>query len=48
MKLPDFPDNFAREIRAAFDSGKTYAVSVLSAMGHDQIISLKEEAETTK
>jgi hypothetical protein len=39
------PDNFGREIRAAFDSGKSITVSVLSAMGHEQIIALKEEAE---
>lgn len=43
VKLPDYPDNFAREIQAAFDTGKPHAVSVLSAMGHDQIIALKEE-----
>ena len=48
VKLPDFPDNFAREIKAAFESGKPYAVSVLSAMGHDQIIAIKEEAEAVK
>jgi translation elongation factor IF5A len=45
VKLPPFPDNFAREIRQKFaDAGdKTYAVQVLSAMGHDQIIAIKEE-----
>lgn len=45
IKLPDVPDNFGREIRTAFDSGKSITVSVLSAMGHEQIIALKEEAE---
>eukprot|EP00388_Colpodella_angusta_P009806 GDKJ01025879.1.p1 GENE.GDKJ01025879.1~~GDKJ01025879.1.p1 ORF type:complete len:163 (-),score=39.74 GDKJ01025879.1:460-948(-) len=48
VKLPDYPDNFAREIKQAFDTGKPQAVSVLSAMGHDQIIAIKEESETTK
>jgi translation initiation factor 5A len=43
VKLPDYPDNFAREIKAEFESGKTLAVSVLSAMGHDQIIAMKED-----
>jgi translation initiation factor 5A len=46
VKLPEWPDNFSREIRAAFDSGKQYAVTVMSAMGHDQIVELKEEAES--
>ena len=45
VKLPDYPDNFAREIQNAFETGKTYAVTVLSAIGHDQIIALKEETE---
>ena len=45
VKLPDYPDNYAREIKTAFESGKSLAVSVLSAMGHDQIIAMKEDAE---
>lgn len=45
IKLPDFPDNFAREIKAEFESGKELMVYVLSAMGHDQIIEKKEAAE---
>lgn len=45
VQLPDWPDNFGREIKAAFETGKPHAVSVLSAMGHDQIIALKEETE---
>lgn len=45
VKLPDYPDNYAREIKTAFESGKSLAVSVLSAMGHDQIIAMKEETE---
>ncbi len=45
VKLPDFPDNFAREIQQAFEGGKQLSVVVLSAMGHDQIVSMKEETE---
>mmetsp|Transcript_20024 Transcript_20024/g.14511 ORF Transcript_20024/g.14511 Transcript_20024/m.14511 type:complete len:160 (+) Transcript_20024:34-513(+) len=44
IKLPDVPEGFAREIRAAFDEGKALIVSVLSAMDHEQIIAFKEEA----
>ena len=45
VKLPDYPDNFAREIETGFGEGKNLGVVVLSAMGHDQIVSMKEEAE---
>lgn len=45
VKLPDYPDNFAREIETAFADGKQISVVVLSAMGHDQIVSMKEDAE---
>jgi translation initiation factor 5A len=48
VRLPDYPDNFAREIQQAFESGKSLIVSVMSAMGHDQIIAMKEEAENAK
>jgi len=48
IKLPDYPDNFAREIKTAYEEGKQLAVTVLSAMGHDQIVAMKEENETTK
>ena len=44
VKLPDFPDNFGREIQTAFDAGKPLTLSVLSAMGHDQVIAMKEDA----
>lgn len=44
VKLPDFPDNFGREIQHAFDAGKPLTLSVLSAMGHDQVIAMKEDA----
>jgi translation initiation factor 5A len=45
VKLPEFPDNFAREIQASFEAGKSLVVSVLNAMGHDQIIAMKEDVE---
>ncbi len=45
VKLPDFPDNFAREIKGMFEAGKSCTVTVVSAMGHDQIITIKEDAE---
>lgn len=45
VHLPDWPDNFAREIQAAFETGKSYSVVVMSAMGHDQVVDLKEEQE---
>jgi len=48
VKLPDYPDNFAREIQQAFEGGKSLIVSVMSAMGHDQIIAMKEESENAK
>lgn len=44
VKLPDYPDNFGREIQHAFDAGKPLTLSVLSAMGHDQVIAMKEDA----
>lgn len=44
VKLPDIPEGFAREIREAFDAGKSIAISVMAAMGHEQIIAMKEEA----
>jgi len=48
VKLPDAPEGFAREIQNKFTeaeaSGKVLIVSVLSAMGHEQIIAIKEDA----
>ena len=48
IKLPTYPDNFAREIRTTFENAgdKTFAVTVLSAMNHDQVIAIKEEKAT--
>ncbi len=37
LKLPGFPEGFDEEVREAFDSGKTLIVTVVSAMGHDQV-----------
>mmetsp|Transcript_14143 Transcript_14143/g.23533 ORF Transcript_14143/g.23533 Transcript_14143/m.23533 type:complete len:160 (+) Transcript_14143:108-587(+) len=44
--LPTYPENFAREIKQMFETpDKTYVVTVLSAMGHDQIVQIKEETK---
>lgn len=45
IKLPTFPDDLARNLRAAFDDGKALNVSLLCSMGIEQIISFKEDAE---
>lgn len=37
LKLPGFPEGFDEQLRAEFDAGKTLVVTVLSAMGHDQV-----------
>lgn len=46
VKLPEYPDNFGREIRTAFETGKSHSVTLVSAMGHDQIVAIKEEQES--
>ena len=43
IKLPEIPEGFNREIQAAFDAGKTLIVTVLGAMDHEQIVSMKED-----
>lgn len=43
VRLPDVPDGFAREIRELFEGGKSYTVSVMAAIGHEQIIHIKED-----
>ena len=49
IKLPDFPDNFAREIRAKFETPDTqWVVKVVSAMGHDQVTEIRSEKEAEK
>lgn len=49
VKLPIHPDNYARELQQAFEKAqaenKSLSVSLLSAMGHEQIMSHKEIAE---
>lgn len=45
IKLPDYPDNFGREIKTAFEEGKSLIVILQSAMGIDLIIAMKEETE---
>lgn len=45
VKLPEWPDNFGREIQQDFEAGKNLVVTLLSAMGHDQIMSKKEDEE---
>lgn len=45
IKLPEYPENFAREIKANFETGKGYVVVVLTAMGHDQIVECREEQD---
>lgn len=48
VKLPEWPDNFAREIQNEFATGKSLSVVLMSAMGHDQIVSIKEDLEKEK
>lgn len=49
IKLPDYPESFAREIKGNFEgSEKTWTLTVLSAMGKDQIVGMKEDAESKK
>ena len=45
IKLPEFPEGFAREIRQKFETGKQYSVVLLSSMKMEQIMSIKEETE---
>jgi len=44
IMLPDFPSSFSKEIRTKFENtDKTWLITVFSAMGHDQIIAIKED-----
>jgi translation initiation factor 5A len=45
VKLPDWPEGFGREIRLAFEEGKSLIVTLVSAMGHDQIMAMKEDTD---
>ena len=43
VKLPDIPEGFAHEIREKFgDDTKEWLITVLSAMGKEQVIQIKE------
>ena len=44
LQLPDYPETLAGEIRKAFDDGKSLMVTVMGAMGHEQLITYKEES----
>ncbi|CAM9355166.1 unnamed protein product [Heterosigma akashiwo] len=44
IKLPEHPEGFKEQIQSEFDSGKSLAVTVLSAMGHSQVIAIKEDS----
>ncbi len=45
VKLPEVPADLGRRIRADFLAEKVLNISVMSAMGHDQIIDYKVEEE---
>jgi Eukaryotic elongation factor 5A hypusine, DNA-binding OB fold len=37
LKLPGFPEGFDEQLKSEFEAGKTLVVTVMSAMGHDQV-----------
>ncbi|CAM9574458.1 unnamed protein product [Chrysoparadoxa australica] len=43
LGLPTVPEGLAEEIKDKFDEGKNLVVTVMTAMGHEQIISFKED-----
>mmetsp|Transcript_12454 Transcript_12454/g.18697 ORF Transcript_12454/g.18697 Transcript_12454/m.18697 type:complete len:166 (-) Transcript_12454:213-710(-) len=43
LKLPGFPEGFDEQLTEEFNAGKTLLVTVVSAMGHDQITAYKED-----
>ncbi len=43
LKLPEYPDNYARELREKFGEGKQLILTVLKAVGHEQVMAHKEE-----
>jgi len=45
VKLPSWPDRYGRDLQDTFAEGKTLIVTLLSGMGHDQIMSHKEDVE---
>jgi translation initiation factor 5A len=42
LELPEFPENYARELREAFET-KQLLVTVLKACGKEQVVSHKED-----
>jgi translation initiation factor 5A len=40
LKLPGFPEGFDEQLKSEFEAGKTLVVTVMSAMGHDQVTRL--------
>jgi translation initiation factor 5A len=46
LKLPDFPEGFAGEIQAKFDQGLSLVVTVLKAVGQEQVIAVKEDGQS--
>lgn len=46
IKLPEFPENFAREIRTKFETPESsWVVKVTSAMGHSQVVEIRTETD---
>ena len=43
LELPEFPENYARELKEAFES-KQLIVTVLKACGKEQVVSHKEDS----
>tara|TARA_B100000161_G_C33542171_1_gene411155 strand:+ start:354 stop:830 length:477 start_codon:yes stop_codon:yes gene_type:complete len=43
LELPEFPENYARELREEFDN-KQLIVTVLKACGKEQVVSHKEDS----
>jgi translation initiation factor 5A len=46
LKLPDYPENYAAELKGLFEEGKSVIVTVWKACGHEQIMSHKIETGT--
>lgn len=44
LQLPTYPEGFGQEIKNQFEEGKTLCVTVMAAMGHEQIVTYKEES----
>jgi translation initiation factor 5A len=45
LKLPEFPETYAKELREEFAKGKQLVVTVLKAVGQEQVMSHKVDAE---